>query len=172
MHLSIFPLLFAVCRCHPGGCSLMAAAMLSWSSRHPCDSVCFMRFVGTVLENQGGAHRRRWVSMYCVCPVLKFLSCFPLARLLCHCVDVWWSDFGTGICGSMAYSGMKSNRRCGGSHGCAVNPSLSCNFWQPWRDIGTKRWFNQGSFGHIFFFSATPVRTDDKLGLWDIVKNS
>ncbi|KAA8594252.1 hypothetical protein FQN60_005086, partial [Etheostoma spectabile] len=40
----------------------MAAAIII------CKSVCFMRFVGSVLENQGGAHRRRWAS-YVRCSV-------------------------------------------------------------------------------------------------------
>lgn len=58
-----------------------------------CTTVCFMRFVGTVLENQGGAHRRQWVCMYCVDPVLKCLPCFPLVRFLSHYVHVWLSDW-------------------------------------------------------------------------------
>lgn len=70
---------------------LVDAAMLSSSPHHLYDSVCFMRFVGTVIENQGGAHRRQWVCMYCVDTVLKCLPCF--LRFLSHYVDVWLSGW-------------------------------------------------------------------------------
>lgn len=70
---------------------LVDAAMLSSSPHHLHDSVCFMRFVGTVIENQGGAHRRQLFCMYCVDTVLKCLPCF--LRFRSHYVDVWLSGW-------------------------------------------------------------------------------